>query len=147
VAERLLLRLTLRRRCNQNEPWALRTERLSFRLIMRRVRQRPFVLEHLAEIAAIGPAAEGGHRTKCSASPAGGSPTRSPRYLPRGSSAELAKLLHHDPAALDFVQAKPDRCGRLSQCLPFQFNHLMPGIGAGWHLINAKSFAGLSVGI
>ena len=58
-----------------------------------------------------------------------------------GSSAELAKLLHHDPAALDFVQAKPDRCGRLSQCLPFQFNHLMPGIGAGWHLINAKSFA------
>src|SRR4029077_2322338 len=26
-----------------------------------------------------------------------------------GSSAELAKLLHHDPAALDFVQAKT--CG------------------------------------
>jgi hypothetical protein len=59
VAERLLLRLTLRRRCNQNEPWALRTERLSLRLILRRVRQRPFVLEHLAEIAAIDPAIAG----------------------------------------------------------------------------------------
>jgi hypothetical protein len=30
------------------------------RLILRRVRQRPFVLEHLAEIAAIDPAAAGG---------------------------------------------------------------------------------------
>jgi len=59
VAERLLLRLTLRRRCNQNEPWALRTERLSLRLILRRVWQRPFVLEHLSKIAAVDPAAAG----------------------------------------------------------------------------------------
>src|SRR4051794_39457458 len=27
-----------------------------------------------------------------------------------------AKLLHHDPVALNFVQAKLDRCGRLGQC-------------------------------
>ena len=60
MAERLLLRLTLRRRCNQNEPWALRTERLSLRLILRRVRQWPFVIEHLSEITAIDPAAAGG---------------------------------------------------------------------------------------
>ena len=33
-----------------------------------------------------------------------------------GSSAELAKLLHHDPVALDFVQAKLDRCGCLGRC-------------------------------
>jgi hypothetical protein len=36
-----------------------RTERLSLRLIPWRVRQRPFVLEHLAEITAIEPAAVG----------------------------------------------------------------------------------------
>ena len=33
--------------------------RLSLRLILRRVRQRPFMLEHLAEITAIDPAAAG----------------------------------------------------------------------------------------
>ena len=55
MAERLLLRLTLRRRCNQNEPWALRTERLSLRLILHRVRQRPFMLEH----STVDPAAAG----------------------------------------------------------------------------------------
>ena len=59
MAERLLLRLTLRRRCNQNEPWALRTERLSLRLILGRMRQRPLVLEHGAEITAIDPAIAG----------------------------------------------------------------------------------------
>jgi hypothetical protein len=32
-----------------------------------------------------------------------------------GSSAELAKLLHHDPAALDFVQIELNRCGRLGR--------------------------------
>jgi hypothetical protein len=38
---------------------AFRTERLSLRLILRRVRQWPFVLQHLSKIAAVDPAAAG----------------------------------------------------------------------------------------
>jgi hypothetical protein len=36
----------------------LRIERLSLRPILRRVRQRPFVLEHLSKITAVDPARE-----------------------------------------------------------------------------------------
>ena len=48
-------------------------------LILRRVWQGAFVFEDLAEIAAIHPAATGGHLVKCSASLAGPSPSRSPK--------------------------------------------------------------------
>ena len=85
-----------------------RIERLSLRLILRRVRQRPFVLEHLAEITTVDPAAAGRAPEELAC------PLEDRRYARldicrAGSSAELAKLLHHDPAALDFVQAKT--CG------------------------------------
>jgi hypothetical protein len=42
--------------CAERHLFEFRTERLSLRLILRRVWQQPFVLEHLAEITAIDPA-------------------------------------------------------------------------------------------
>ena len=60
--------------------------RLSLRPILRRMRQRPFVLEHLSKFAAINPPPQAGQRMKCSASSVTGAPTRSPLYLPRGMS-------------------------------------------------------------
>jgi hypothetical protein len=40
------------------------TARLSFRLILRRMRQRPLVLEHLSKIAAVNPPPHPGQRMK-----------------------------------------------------------------------------------
>ena len=75
------------------------------RLIQRGVRQRPFVLEHLAEITAVDPAAAG-LGTGRNVRPRPLEDRRHARLdiCRAGSSAELAKLLHHDPAALDFVE-------------------------------------------
>jgi hypothetical protein len=58
----------------------------SLRPILRRMRQRPFVLKDLAQITAINPAAAGRHLIKCSASSFGRAPTSLPIYLPRGAS-------------------------------------------------------------
>jgi hypothetical protein len=62
-------------------------------LILRWVRQGAFVLEDLAEIAAINQA---GQRMKCSASSFGGWPTSLPVYFPRGMSVTFPNpLLPH----------------------------------------------------
>jgi hypothetical protein len=59
-------------------------ERPSLRLIPCRMRQRPFVLEHLAEITAIDPAAAGWAADEVLGLVFRQSTHQAPMYLPRG---------------------------------------------------------------
>ena len=88
------------------------TERLSLRLILRRMRQWPFVLEHLAKITAVNPAIAGWAPDEMVGHVLRGIAKEACRCTGRAGSPS-AKLLHHDSIALDFVQIKLDRRGRL----------------------------------
>jgi hypothetical protein len=65
------------------------SERLSLRLILRRVRYRPFVFEHLAEITAIDPASAG-RADEMLGFVLKGFPTSLPMYAPRGIMVSAA---------------------------------------------------------
>jgi hypothetical protein len=69
------------------------TALLSLRLIRRRMRQWPFVLEHLAEVTQSIHPPQAGQRMKCSVSSLGASPRRLPMYLPGGISVTVAASL------------------------------------------------------
>jgi hypothetical protein len=74
------------------------------------MRQWAFMLKHLSKIAAVHPSAAGGTPDEM----LGLAGRRIAETLPQVATRAgppSAKLLHHDPVALDFVQIKLERCG------------------------------------